>query len=474
MRDAERTCLRLARIVLEARTPLSITTGLGGRLLDTDLARDAWGLPAIPATGLKGVLRSLWQSIHREPGDAVFGFQDESGGSPARIGLSWGVVHDSHDRPARITAPRTEADLKLDPLLEDLRRLAQVDPLVRQRVAINERGVADAGKRAQFDRSVVPRGARFSVELSFWSALDAADEALFHQVLALFHDPLLRVGGATRAGLGRLEPVGPIRVARFDLTDPAQAATYRRIQPALARFENLEAEEAAGHPPPMFLPLDPPLLPAREVETILLRLEAQDLWRFGGGELGLHGDDTADPGARVLTESSVRWRNGRGSLGQRQIVVPASAIKGALRHRTLFHAYRLKNRFSACPGVEGAVAELFGSVRRGRDADTLAGSRGRVVIDDVFLDDVHAHALTHNAIDRFTGGVRQGLLFTEEMAGPTDLDLLIRITPTEVEGDPSVRRAFDLALDDLKRGWLPLGAAARAGHGVFKERGAAC
>ena len=75
--------------------------------------------------------------------------------------------------------------------------------------------------------------------------------------------------------------------------------------------------------------------------------------------------------------------------------------------------------------------------------------------------------MTHVGLDRFTGGSRRGVLFTDEMLWRPEL--AFRITP--LRGFPCIacRAAFTAALNDLKSGRLGIGADWGDGVGVFER-----
>ena len=65
---------QLAKIVVEAASPLAIGTGATHILTDSPVVTDINGLPFIPATSLAGVIR------HALDDDSLFGFPDADGG----------------------------------------------------------------------------------------------------------------------------------------------------------------------------------------------------------------------------------------------------------------------------------------------------------------------------------------------------------------------------------------------------------
>lgn len=225
--------IHLARVVLEAATPLSVSTGQPDGVFDTALVTDANGLPALPGSSLAGVLRHLWIDAYGEASaDELFGHQHGKEGQPSRVGVSWGTLLDSGGEPADGLLLGEEAKrLTDDPVLSAAAALID-NPVFRNRVHLTERGAAaDQGK---FDRAVLPAGHRFAVELT----LTGADDAQWHNLLSLLVHPGLRAGGGTRAGLGHLQPVA-CYAGTFDRRNPEQASAFLSLPPGIAATEGL-------------------------------------------------------------------------------------------------------------------------------------------------------------------------------------------------------------------------------------------
>lgn len=461
------THLHVARLVLEAQSALSIGARAGGERDDLILVVDAAGLPTLPASGLAGALRAAVRAQHGlDMADRVFGHL-AAGGQRSRLFLSWGVCHGADDRPLETVASELQSPRWHSELVQRLRALAQ-QPEKRDRVALDHRGTArPTGK---FDRSVVPRGTRFTLELRMASA--SADCPDWQAVLALLLRDGLRVGGATRAGLGRLR-VQRAHARSFDLRQPEQAQALRELP---ARFDE-------SHRLPR-LTLPEPATAATNTAVVSARIELQALayLRIGQGEGALQ--PRKDDSAHLLTQKTeqvVHWQPGAqgdsGSLRRSGPLLPAASIKGALASRCAFHALRhrgdwLEQRLG--DGEPEALASfdknlevpevqaLFGF------ASGQQGARaGRVLIDDVWLDKPGPQGLgrlTRNVIDRFTGGVREHLLFSEEALYRPRFCVDLKIRQPEVV-PAAARRALREALDDLVSGLLPLGAGSSHGHG---------
>ncbi len=432
-------------VTLEAETAHGIQSGRGDSTHDVLLVRDANGLPAIPATSLAGVLRHLYHAqFGIEQTAALFGYASGDDGQASPVCFSWCLVHDSTNQPVESVHQARDSD----PLLA---WLAQDKPLVRQRVRLKARGAAEDG--GKFDTTLIPAGTRYTGFISYWSDDSTEQEQAFMQLAGLLHSPVLRIGHGTRSGQGGFR-VHQMRSARWDLT----TAEGRDAYCARPRSRG----DAAGLSPSN-------LSTSHAVEPFhcILKLQALGGWRVGGGELSFHEQETP-PDLLPQSESVIRWEAGStGKLVQQVPVVPASAIKGALAHRVAFHYRRLRGEFvdsaAALQGECLAVVQLFGSASDTTDVESCVG---KLVINDIYLDKPQCARLMHNRIDHYTGGVIDGALFEEEVFWRTPLEIKILISdPDGINSDS--RHALLATLDDLARGWLPLGAGGARGLGTF-------
>jgi CRISPR/Cas system CSM-associated protein Csm3 (group 7 of RAMP superfamily) len=469
--------LHLARVVLEADTALSIGARKGGERDDLQLVVDAMGLPTIPASGLAGALRAMAREHYGDAfAKAVFGHLSSTGGQRSRLVVSWGVCHGDDDLPMEAIPAEADGSRWASPLVTRLRQLADV-PIKRDRVALDHRATSIAQRK--FDRSVVPKGTRFTIELRLWSAEPAEQD--WQRLTGLLMAPGLRLGGATRSGLGKLRVQRTVGRA-FDLANPPDAEAFRALP---VRFDRPTALPALN------------LRPAEgHADTELrctLTLRPEGFLRIGQGDTPfLRTKD--EKNVNVLAQKSepeVSWAGGKGAItASARPLIPASSVKGALSDRVAFHAHRHAGRFvdnardataGWLPSHRGAslpealaaydksmdcleVQALFGVVGGHEGA-----CAGRIVIDDAWLtspDERQAMRVTHNVIDRFTGGVREHLLFTEEVLFKPALQLELRVRqPASLSA--AARDALREALQDLLDGLLPLGAASTRGNGFF-------
>jgi CRISPR/Cas system CSM-associated protein Csm3 (group 7 of RAMP superfamily) len=457
--------LDLIRCTIELGSPLIIGTGHGDSLQDAIFVQDANGLPVLPGTSIAGVLRDRWHrtSSHELSADDLFGHAEGGAGQPSRVEVSFGHIHDSQNQPVPYLATETRI---ADPLLEAAR-----SPLTREHVRLGIHGAQQ--KRGLFDDAVVAAGHRFTFEVA---VRDEGNEVAL-QLLALLQHPATRFGAKTRSGMGEFKVIQALH-GHFDLSTAE----------GVAAFGQLSADFCEDAPCEALSPVDLSTLTEVEVATITLDLEPECGWLFGGGDShsrydqeidkGRQGSKIEGPDMSPFTEPRVLWNQNRGRLDPAEVdvVIPASGIKGALRHRCAFYAYADAGVFAGEgepvkrltilePGV---VRRLFGYVPPKGEASPPA-TPGRVYIrESRFRAEEVAHKwIDHVSLDRFSGAPLAGRLFNEvALHGDLGWKLEIAVEKDGLEpGDLSILRR---ALDDLSAGDLAVGAGGGRGHGSFQ------
>lgn len=432
----------LARLTLEAQSAHGIHSGRGDATHDVLLVRDANGLPALPGSSLAGVLRHAYrEQFGTRACNQLFGTLGQDA-QPSWLGVAWGLVHDSQDQPVEGLHNSGADDPVLSVLLDS-------KPLVRQRVRLNHRGSAE--DRGKFDVTLIPAGVRYTTWLTYWCDGSEASAQHWQQLLSQLGSPTLRIGHGTRSGTGVFR-VQALAGARWDL----RTAEGRKAYCARPR------SRATSHS------LQPVALEGLQAPHVELSLQAEAGWRIGGGERSLN-HHSKEPDLLPQHEMCVEWRNGKGALSDHYHLLPGSAIKGALRHRVAYHYRCLTGDFAgnspAEPETCSAVTALFGQ------ADDDNASAGLLGFHDLQIHNSQTTTLMHNRIDRFTGGVMRGALFSEEVLWQTPLMLRIDLLqPQRLAAiEPAARSALQLSLEDLANGWLPLGASGSRGLGVFSD-----
>lgn len=451
----------LARIVVEAASPLAIGSGKYDAFTDALVAKDANDLPYIPGTAMAGVLRSMMEAEDKDfPLDDIFGYQKGKNGKGSEIIFTEAKIINSNGEVVDGLNPLA---ISSDPLLA-----AYKDLPVRQHVRLSHKGVVDgAGK---FDEQVVFPGTCFCFEVE----MVAKNEDLepLKNVLRKLSGNNFRIGGGTRKGFGELK-VKDISMLSLDLTDPADRKIYLDKTSALdpefwdTNKSKCETMEEAQYSLTSFIPKGRTIQP-------------EDFFMFGSG----FGDEEVD-GVPVKA-SKVTWTETEGKVTGKMehnlVLMPATSIKGALSHRVAFHWNSMNHifaddlidekTFNHAAAHNEAVEALFGSVNGN------VATRGNVFISDIikkvkYVDKVFNHV----AIDRFTGGSLQGALFSEK-ANYTpgevyDLDIYLdgeglkKSIGNDMDKYKKIVKALDLAIDDICSGMLPLGGRVNKGYGNF-------
>ena len=185
-------------------------------------------------------------------------------------------------------------------------------------------------------------------------------------------------------------------------------------------------------------------------------------------------DERNDPRDEDDPDELVPTRHLRSGPGENApIVLPGSSVRGALRSRasriarTILAARHASVNDWSNIGVHNQLAHdpdlvqrLFGSTER-RGAltvlDTLAASNGSTRL------------ITHNAGDRWTGGVAEGTLYGEEVHDAEWKNIVLELDLEVLFKDDNRRRAawclLGLVLAELAAGTLPLGSRGTRGLG---------
>ena len=455
----------IARVVLQAETPLFVGSGETSLLKDALVHRDTHDFPMIQGPSLAGVLRhSLEDGLSEkdEKWNSFFGYQSTQGnkglGSQVKISSAYLVLENG--KVAEGLNPNFD--------VSEYKKFFENLPS-RQHVRINEKGVAQ--KNALFDNEVVYKGCRFLFEVELKGT--EKDKDLWNEFLNQLKSPLFRIGQGTRNGYGNLSVI-EFKTKVFDLENGDFDAYLN--------FDNsLNAKNDCLH--------DFDLIKKDDLIHYKLVLKPENFFMFGAG----YGDSEVDN--VPVTEDVISYdANNTLQKPQKQTLIPASSIKGALSHRTAFHYNKLnglkaelfKNQFDKIAkiytGINNlAVSELFGAQEGAEETKPVethkvekqpVGMRGKIIMNDILLDasyKVGDKIFNHVAIDRFTGGAMDGALFSEKVSYFEDENKVIELDIFVEKAGVSdiVFSAFKDTLEDVCKGLLPLGGMTTKGHGIF-------
>ena len=478
----------IARVTIEAETPLAVGSGKKSILTDAAINRDANGLPFIPGTTLAGLIR---HAIDEELANRLMGFIKKEKDKNGEYEVEGSRLIVTEAKLLNRNGKAIDGLLNLETACDDEDRAFLKDfkhAPIRQHAKINHRGVTE--DKGKFDEEVVPKGARFCFEMELMANPQNKEELAeykqnFEDLLGILVADGFRVGGKSRNGFGKIKVVDEACLYReLDLSLPADLDLYLNKSASLA-------EEWGGFEP---LKLEKPQ--ESRYTRYQLKINPKDFMFFGSG----FGNEDVDHS--YIKERFITWdgdgNSGRWNSQDNSLVVPASSVKGALAHRTAYYYNKECGIFAENLSPEDfnkyvgkrnkAVFALFGSegnedepqpteVPTGERTD--GKRRGHVLFADIIKHrkgqtDKKIH--NHVKIDRFTGGAIDGALFDEEalIVHPDEpeklvLELLVDVDE-RINKDQYIIQAFEKALKDVCEGMLPLGGNVNKGYGQFEGK----
>ena len=403
----------IARITLEATSPLAVGSGEKDIITDAPVARDVNDLPYIPGTSLMGIIRHNLKDLKER--DTIFGGQEEG----SKVLISDALLLGSNQK-AMDGLKNIEQDEYL--------KAFEVLP-IRQHVRITEKGTgADHGK---FDEQVVYKGTRFIFEMELLS--ETKDDENMQKLLNVISSPTFRVGSGTRNGFGSMKVVS-MKYASYDLTKEKDLDAYLKKSSSLEEDWNEAMEKK------------PCELQGTDWIKYTLTLKPLNFFLY------------------------VDWSTGKPEIKESKSLIPATSVKGAISHRTAYHWNRLTKHFvdnaeAIASDRNKACMDIFGTTL---DEGDIKPSRGKAIFSDIFIENTDSKVLPHIRVDKFTGGVMDGALFQEKVSTAENQEILEEIwVEKEALQDEDVRKAFEKALQDICDGLLPLGGGTNRGNGIF-------
>ena len=473
----------VARIVVEAETPLAI--GSDSLLFDQDapVEKDCNGLPYIPGTAITGFLRNILKDLDKYFGEEPDSISDQPLGSNFVTSDAY-LVDDAcqvHQKPE---------------IISNKFLLRYHNLPIRQHVAINAFGAAE--DHSLFDQEIVFKGSRFKFEISL--ELKVKNDAVWKAILNAFNDNDFYLGGGSFNNFGELKVIDIFEKCYNLSTD---LDTYLELTVDLNQSVNgllnvFNKEQSQSY----------------KLETI--KLTGKDsFFHFGAGL----GDNEVDK--INYKEDIIIWNNNK-PVWETRFVIIGTSIKGAIAHRVAYHYNKTNNytieelvnayvdtsttqlnksidldNFKLASTIEeleqqkleieealnalnkekidfgkllqkymgtnnNEVAKLFGSAK----SNEKTGNAGTVIFKDVYLPIGTKEVIFyHNKIDRYTQGTIASALFSEKVLVINNIELTIKSKEAITKNS-----CFDLALSDLKKGLLPVGGLVNKGHGIFVEQ----
>lgn len=477
----------VAQITVEAISPLAIGSDSLAYDQDSPVDKDFNGLPYIPGTAITGYLKKqLDEKILAYFGEDPDSTNDEPKGS--NIIISDAFLMDENGKvlqqPTSITSDFLKHYFKLP---------------IRQHTAINAYGAAK--DNSKFDTEIVFKGSRFKFEVELQLEKETNN---WHTILNTFFQNNFYLGAGEFNNFGELKVV-EIKEKAFNLKTELDA--YLNHDVNLNTIDNKVFK-------PYTKEITKDEKPKYNEEKI--KLTGNDSFFHFGAGYGDHVVDNINYSELVIED----WETGNPNFKEKY-VIPGTSIKGALSHRVAFHYNVAKGKtveslvkefeslietdlndkyntdnFELADNIEAleqqktllekklqelekeqlqntnifnayigesnkGVSSLFGTAKNSKNKK---GAAGTVIIKDIYLPiETPQTIFYHNKIDRYTGGTIDTALFNEKVLTIDTIDLCYKY-----------KKKTDLtylykALENLKKGTLPIGGLVNKGHGIFVE-----
>ena len=460
-------------------------------------ARDGNGMPVLTGRSVKGAVRAACAPYMQHEGDDDAG--QLAGRHPAAL---WGGVADGASRAGTLTFHTVSLSEAVgdDPLRGGGAGLA-----TRTGIAV-DRYWGSAGDTALFAHEYVPAGTRLPLTITaqagrmpssrpgefteaptFEPATEEQVEGLLALIIALLRCEQVSFGGRRNAGWGR------VRLARMDrpwiLTKSSLSSRQgllgwldggEDISDTIPQVHCTAPERVSisiGWDSPTGILVAEPQPDAKETDAP----QPDGAPRAAEAAPAQHPERAQETGesAEEQPKTSAPAKPLRAGPGDNDpLVLPGSSVRGALRSR----ASRIARTVLASRQGE-AIGDWSGrDVHRQLAEDPtlvrdLFGStehRGALTVLDTLASTGTSRIVTHNAGDRWTGGVAGGVLYSEEVHDVAWDSLILELDLGRLPQDKDRRRAawclLGLTLAEFAAGALPLGSRGTRGLGQIRVR----
>lgn len=438
-------------------------------------ARDGAGHPVLTGRSVKGAVQAACKKYFDETRDShLWGGLSNQGAWASTLTFHTVDLHNAKDFPGRGDGPGGASGLP-----------------TRMGIAI-DRYWGAAGDTALFEHEYVPAGRLLTLTITAQAGsmprnrpddpaalfggvskcqlvTEEDVERLFSIILGVLKSERVSFGGRRNAGWGRVRP---------DMR-PGSDKFWVLTRAPLGTRDDLLSWLGNGCGEDMSERIEP--IECGEPDRVRINIE----WNSPTGILVADprlsrvesSDERNDPRDEDDPDELVPARHLRSGPGENApIVLPGSSVRGALRSRAsriartvlaARHApvddwsdINVHDQLAHDPDL---VQRLFGSTER-RGAltvlDTLASPNGSTRL------------ITHNAGDRWTGGVAEGTLYGEEVHDAEWDDIVLELDLETLSKDDNRRRAawclLGLVLAELAAGTLPLGSRGTRGLGQME------
>ncbi len=403
------------RVETETTAPLHFGSSFGEQ--SEVLVHPVTGKPFLQASGIAGVLRSA--SVHvngTEISEELFG-RSLRGKSETEMGSRLNV---------------SDGEFDLETVQMEYRPRVSIDP-VSGTVSAGEISGSGQTSGHKFDIELVGQKAKLVFYLYLFHDQEDDLREKLEMVLAELKEEQLHFGGQRSNGAGGLKLLA-LKHHSFCMTD----AEGRRGWVLEAEMDR----DCPGKTVPVYDDIKDSLPKAeRKMLAFTITLE-------GKTENGLLVKGIAPEGVGKDAADAENMKNAAG-----RYIVPGSSLKGTLRNRMTYIADYL--------GKKEMIPDIFGAAGKKESR----GSRGILQVRDIVMsEDTSPFHQYRIHIDKFTGGVMNGALFSEKTVSGK---VKAQISVEDSEMADAAAGLLILAIRDLSCGLINLGSGYSIGRGFI-------
>lgn len=390
--------------------------------------------PHLPGTTVAGSLRALWEQEFGTANDLFGHIENTDDTTPDQ---SSGSVRKPTRFPSKIQVLGTRhlgaSSLQPSDSASEEQQSAPKPTLVHRRTAIDRRRGGPLN-HALHGVEMLPAGTEFDVVLR-WNEPDPPQREQFLETVASWHP---RLGRDTALDAGRCRVIA-LGSRDYDLTTPQGLHDWLRID-----------RDSDNYPEPT------QEIAAPQLRDLKFECRIVDGLHCGTGEA------IAPPAGKSKVNRVVR-RDGN-------YIVPASTLKGVLRSRAEYICHAVSARVcddQSCG--QCTPCKIFGHSKKvdanSSGDDGFPAKRAKIAIRDAIIKDPKRSERQHVAIDRFTGGSRDQLLYTDEVLVQGRFHIQIHEFDSLLHHE---RRLIEAVLTDLHDGLIGIGARTSSGFGTVR------
>ena len=402
---------RYYQITFRAESPLAIGSG-ENRLSDKDIIRDTAGVPYIPATAIAGVSREyvMKQGIVKEQIKNCFGNVETGRGSARESHL---VFYDARLKTQRDYHTSVRDSVKLD-------------------------AFKTAVDGAKFDMEVLEQGVELETFLEWNGRKEDNDDQILDCIVQMFLNGEAIFGGKGTRGYGKISKA-TVRKKEFQLENNSDVDAWLSFDlfatDAFADADSIENDKTEQRT-------------AEKKKTEKKHTLVLSLCQKGGISIRRYTTKVREKDTDVQPDFEQLTAHTMDGIYP---VVPGTSWAGAFRHAM--------RKLGLSKDEEKA---LFGHVGEKENIR----KKSLIRFGESVLKNAHEKILSRNAIDRFSGGTKDGALFTEKTwyGGKTELEIGFFDSQHITENHKKLLAA---AIADLHNGFLAVGGETSVGRGLF-------